>query len=1354
MHYINSIINKVKKNPLFFVLLLILLIITLFNLKPDFYLMGWDNYSSYLNIKDNFFRTLFSTWREYRGLGVPSDSEVTDIFRLGLFALLKPIIPTQLLDQLYYLLSLNLGVLGMYALTRELVKKIGNSTLKENINIFSFFSAFFYLFNLNTLAVFYFPMTMFVSRFFSLPLLYLVFHQLIYSKKLSFKKNILFVALLFFISGSFLVPTVFVALIIALLPYLITQRNLKKSLLVGLVFILINSFWLFPFVNYIKERSNNVKLASTFIDGNEDFLNKNPEYYSFRRQSLVTPQFFEMKYTETGSKQTKFFHPLAEKLNRYPNNFIYLYLFPLLYLAGVVITVVKFKRKKEWLWVPVTLLTFLFLSLKEHSFLGTLYFLLTKYIPFFGVIFRYGDTKFHALVAFSGSISAAIAIVYLYKYINRKEVKQKLVLFILSLLIIPHLVLFKEYFTRNLVGFFMYNKIPKAYFQVANVINNDKEEARVLHLPIDKNNYYWKSYTWGYFGSAFFQYMLNKPLIDKTFLPSSLENDYYIEQINTYFKNISGSTNQKLINNQVEELAKLIRKSNVKYILLDESVSNSVPSRNMTFWGTNTITEEKRAIKGLLQKGLIKKLENYTINLDKEANYSKLYPYSQANFPKEKDKKSNLGLYEVKDFQGKVSFPEKTELLDYNFDRPLKNIASAYTTHFMQKKDWAGTIWPFRYTDGLINIKNGELEFNIPADTSSKKYRLEYELNNLEQLSNIVDIYTEVKAKELIVSLYLKVFPDINGQTFQKPLKTLRIPIKKFSLNKSVKESPKNALNNWTELENNVYKNIRLRIGEITVPIPINNNQPSYAGSVMVRNNNFLVEVLSEYLNITIPLENFQTINNPDCYNDALADYQSTSQANADALAVIAQNGSSCFANTNLVPEEYPDVSHAEIHLVAQGSSEDLDSLYWKNNKTGKSSLVKALQTLPKPSHLKICFKEKGLDECLNYKDINLPLEPKTFLIPIDKQITDLRNYEIFLGLRNIGYQRQNMIINNMVARLFKTEYSEKVSFNKSKYVTEIDLTKGSNIVFSMPIVLNPSSQKIDIKTNSFYFHNQLCENYSTFRLVEQQLLGYHNSCENVLFSRLPFSSNSFYIWHINYNLLSGQFPFIIMEDTMHQYKYERTSINQNYPDIPNFGSLNFITPLTTQESLFYKFYALPQETSYSYIYPKSYLKDSKNKSYFFKEYSENEGMFALSAFNIVELPNYWSNLKLVPPNNEQIYSAPQSYSFKKLLPSLWQIDITSESNEKVLLFFNEGFDRQWGLYEKLSDSVVGKKTATSIRCDGFANCFEFTPKNNRYYIFYSPELLSIIGWLFSIFGSLSLIIFFRKKETLPETKL
>ena len=97
----------------------------------------------------------------------------------------------------------------------------------------------------------------------------------------------------------------------------------------------------------------------------------------------------------------------------------------------------------------------------------------------------------------------------------------------------------------------------------------------------------------------------------------------------------------------------------------------------------------------------------------------------------------------------------------------------------------------------------------------------------------------------------------------------------------------------------------------------------------------------------------------------------------------------------------------------------------------------------------------------------------------------------------------------------------------------------------------------------------------------------------------------------------------------------------------------------------------------------------------------------------MIELPTDWYSLRLEPNNNDLTYYLPEtSYSEKSILPSLWSVkfeDILSSDveNKSSMLYFNEGYDKDWGLYDNLLSLILGNPISRSMRCDGYANCFE-----------------------------------------------
>ena len=220
------------------------------------------------------------------------------------------------------------------------------------------------------------------------------------------------------VSGSFLVATIFITTMIALGIFAVTQRNLKRSIISFLFISAAYAFWILPFLNYTIEKSGIIRLARTFIEANETQLNKPKTFFSFVKQTTLYPNFFETNYVNQETQKQLPFHPLSDSYDTFPVQSI-LSIFVLLYLTGIILTMrhAFVHRTIQFLWIPGIILLFLFLSLKEFSPLGFLYAFFSNTIPYFNVLFRFGDTKFHTFISFAGSLSAGITVLFVTLFI-------------------------------------------------------------------------------------------------------------------------------------------------------------------------------------------------------------------------------------------------------------------------------------------------------------------------------------------------------------------------------------------------------------------------------------------------------------------------------------------------------------------------------------------------------------------------------------------------------------------------------------------------------------------------------------------------------------------------------------------------------------------------------------------------------------------------------------------------------------------------------------------------------------------------------------------------------------------------
>lgn len=1328
---LEKIFNYFKKRPGLLILSIILLVITAVNIKPDFYLMGWDNYSSYFNLKTNIFRTFFATWREYRGLGVPSDSESTDLFRQLFFLILSPFVKQGLLDQIFSLFSFNFGVMMIYLLSKKLFKGVFQEN-EQKLDLLGTFSGLFYIFNLNTLATFYFPMIMYINRFYTVPLLFYIFLVLI-QEKVTRKKILFFSLLIIFSSGSYMTATIFITVIISLFIFILIQgQNLKKTLIFLVFFVALNSFWLLPFINYIINKSNIVYQAPTFIDANEIQLNKPVSFYSIAKQLILYPNFFDTTVSSFDNFKTSGIHQLSSSVSNFPHNFV-LYIFPIFYLCGIVFLFFNYKKYKNLLWIPLIILLYLFLSLKAFSSLGFIYIFLEKNLPFFGSLFRFGDTKFHYFISFTGSLSAGFFISKISEKINKKNV-----LSLTLAIIFIFFAVYNSYFNGNFFGFFDLNKVPDAYFEIAKQINNDKEDYRVLHLPFNQDRY-WRSYNWGYLGSSFLHFLIDKPLIEKTFEPASQEN---VELNREIYEKIAKKS---------EDIYFLLKKTGIKYIIFDETVSPQMTAKGLGSWGTYNYFDSKELINKLESDNLIDKISSYNVNIiDYLSVYEKIFPLDQNDLDIiDKTPNYEISLYVLKDPDQKFQ-----QINNFSFTDPKKSeFNTDAVKDTLQDDRSAFEVTPFTRNDLQFKLQNGKFEAEIDNFKliNGMNYEIKVNNENIKTPQSIMEVYAKIDEKNLNINFYNNFFPDLiisdQIQSTRTKIKEISIPKNQISETLEISENLENYLANWGQaLPYKSISGLRIKIGNNIIPFPFElNDREAYVGSLVLDRGPIKIQVLKTKSESAINLKKLRLTDNPNCFSDKLDDYSSTVDNN-DSFKLNSKNGSTCFM---LGIKDFIDekANYSEIKIDYQSWSSDLDQKYLKSRKTNKPALRSALNDLNKPSYLSVCIKDANIDNCfnthqvlsLNSTDSN---KSDSIIIPTDKEINA---YEpiIFFALKNIGYQSQTFIVDKISINDFEPILEENFDFGPENSTNIFSVSDPQKLKISFNLPLNYFSF-YQGKRDGFSVSKGICNQPNSYRTFRQsdRLISYFENCDNNLFQSLDFDSNNSYIWSIKYNLGSGKFSHFNIGDDFNKYTNQILSLNQGYPNIKGFKEFQNPEFFANKKSVLDQINGL--ELSYTNIFLQSSptISDQKKKNFMIAQDSENEGMAVYNNFNVVQVPNIWSNLSIGPQNNYFSIDPIGELKFKNILPSLWKVDIEHTSEENQILLFNEGFDKQWGIYRNAFDLLVGKEASIShLKCNGYANCFKIDPANTQYYVFYWPEKLNFLGWVLTL-----LIIFFGKR--------
>lgn len=1322
--------ESIRKNGWLIFLLFILLWIGITTIKPQFYLMGFDNYSSYFNQGNILFRTLFSAWRNHWSLGVASDSEIVDLPRQAISLFLNLFLPLQVVDQVYVFMTLVFGAVGMFLLGKLLYKKYLSKISKDNwANLFGFIAAFFYIFNLNTLAIYYFIIITYNNRFFTLPWLFYIFFTLLGQQKISLRKYLFFVIVLIFSSGSYITGTILITTCMSLglaSVIFITKSGFKKLFLFYLIFFTINAFWITPFMNYTREKSGIIKHAPTFIDANELQLNQPAEVYNLGEQVILRPNFFDSIVSTNDGRQFPW-HPLADL---YKSSFYYpiLLIFPVLYFLGSLIILIRFKKLYKLLWLPFIILIFLFLSMKDFSPLGGIYSFFDKNIPYFGVLFRFGDTKFHPYIAFAGSIASAVAIVQLFQLVPKSKIRKEALASVMTVLVMLTLFVFRWYFIGQFIGYFLYNKMPDAYFKIANTINQDSKENRVLHLPLEKHGY-WKSYSWGYIGSSFFHYFIDKPFIDRTFEPASMENAYLHQKLYAMMSNMQASQSNGNPSNRVYELYSLLRSVGVEYIIYDSTVQSEQVSRGLTYWGDYNSPDVKTALDLLEKKGLVTVVSSYNVNPADYIDDYKRFIYPPREIGNKSSKEQNIILYKLIESAQRIDFLPALTQVDPSFETILDS-SKLNSEHIIQEDGVVGQLYPFADRSSHIIFNDNDITIQSKSKlVPNRNYSVYYSKDNdLTGERRMLDVRILYDGKNFVIKVYNVNAPKIGENSFE-------------TLIGSTTVDP-------SLIEDSAWK-IAVDGLVLQPPTSIGASETSI-GHIITSSSDTKVQILSKTYSTTFDPGIFSFTEQPNCFNDKLEGYEFSAQKLPDGITVHSQNGSTCFWRgiEDVIQKSTSPTNYFEVRMELEGSESSLDKDYgYEPNSVSKPGLYNYVTSLEKPNLLRICIKEALIDECLNSQEMRLVGDREIITVPLKKSLSETQEVVMLVSLMNNGYQKQDVTIHQMQLDSYSEVQSKVLDYIPNTDFESHFVVRGSESVpltITIPNAISPYSS-FKNETQAYYISTGPCEEangYRTFRIVNGQWLNYMKSCHNQLFTRLPFNSNHFYLIGFEYNLYAGKYPKFILDDGFYDYADEYLSLYLGYPDIPEFKSLSLPE---RSDSIDYSqlFKDMPYVTTYTWLPAESYVFDAKQKQFTLHQDSLNEAGYLLGAFTIAELPSKWQNLIVEPESVYHTYALPDEYTIRKLLPSLWKTEIqTSNVEGDFELIFREGYDRQWIVSESLIGAVFGRDIAKKHgRCDGYANCFELskelfkTNSSKTLYIYYLPQTLAFIGWIISLGG-------------------
>ncbi len=571
------------------------------NYVPGTMLAGWDDLHHEFNFQLAFTRTIQGVWRADQGLGaVAGHSHMSDLPRIIILWIISLIVPLQNIRFVYEILSLFVGALGMYVFVYILFRQIVRSrsseeqrdpsasvgmTNESNIKTFNtshfdsspsarvekslssvsmvaLVSTFVYVLNLGTVQQFILPFEMFMVQFAVLPWLVLSASHYIHRPKTTHLLIFAFVALLF--SPTAYAATLWYVFFGIFIIWLICQKSnihWRHLLILIVVFISMNLYWILPNVYYAKYHGEEVRTSKINTIFSPDMFASNKQFGNIADALLLKSFLFDWQmydYDEDEypqimqSWQEHLKNPIARGAG---------YLVTALGLAGIAVAI---KRKDKRI-LPYAVFYFIPLVLLLNGTwpISTMYEQLSTLSPLVKEALRTPFTK----VSIPAGFGMALFVGYFVFQLNTfgKRIFQiGATLAIISILYFA-LPAFQGGYIHRLVQV----KIPTAYFEMFSYFKTQPRHARVALLPIH-TFWNWTYYTWGYQGAGFLQFGIPQPLLDRDYGRWTKYNEQYNREMS-----------YALYSQNVDIIAMTIKKYDIKYLVLDTSVFEpSLPTQH------------------------------------------------------------------------------------------------------------------------------------------------------------------------------------------------------------------------------------------------------------------------------------------------------------------------------------------------------------------------------------------------------------------------------------------------------------------------------------------------------------------------------------------------------------------------------------------------------------------------------------------------------------------------------------------------------------------------------------------------------------------------------------------------------
>lgn len=586
--------NKIKSLLAnnFFVLLIFLIEIILFivNYNLGTYFLGWDNLFPEMNFPENIARSFFGVWQESRGLGLLDGMSFSaNITHYIFLYVVSFILPLSILRYFFVFLMHLLGGLGIYLLLKKNIIPAAAAT--RHTSSISFIGAFFYMFSLITVQMFYAPYELFLVHYGFLP--WLIHYLIEYLDNPKINNLIKFSVFSFLSISQAHVPTIFLTYIlfisIFLLSHLIKSRlkDIRRVIVIGLVIFAFNSFWGLPFV--YSSLSN----SGVIIDAKINQLSNENVYLKNKARGglfdVLYMRGFLLDEIEV-SKDGNFKYIMQEWRNHVSNPLIIIIstFILLITLVGVIKGVSS--RNNSLISLAIAFLIFFVLLATDTPVAREVTEFVRERNNIFREIFRFSFTKFSIIFTFCYVIFFCLGLAQSINFITKKYS-----LVFGKVLLASFFTLLTIYSFPSFSGNFIYSElrvnVPDEYFRITHYLKGQNANSRIATLP-QPSFWSWVFYRWGARGSGFIWYGIPQPMMERAFDPWSDKNENYYWELS-----------YALYSNDSQLFQNVLEKYHIEWILIDKNLYNPSSYRSLFFKETDSLLDGLNNIKPVKKEG-------------------------------------------------------------------------------------------------------------------------------------------------------------------------------------------------------------------------------------------------------------------------------------------------------------------------------------------------------------------------------------------------------------------------------------------------------------------------------------------------------------------------------------------------------------------------------------------------------------------------------------------------------------------------------------------------------------------------------------------------------------------------------